>query len=106
LFELKGTTPDEDDLASLAKHLAGRERGFGLPVPESVSPEIPCAISTVLFHRMHLPSGILKRAIVPLLVSQQDLRLAMVLPSKYWSAGLAEWWNQLDESGPNDSRRS
>ncbi len=94
VFGLKGVQQSEPALARIAEHL-GEEyaRAFGLEVPKSLSPEIPSAISTVLLHRKHLPSGYLKRSIFPILVLVPDPWLAMVLPSRYWPTELTKWWD-------------
>jgi hypothetical protein len=93
LFSLKGTTPDDQNLNGIANYLANeRIRVFGLPVPHSVSPELPCMISTIFFRRTHLPNRVLSSKMLPIILLPKAPRLAMVLPSKYWPDELVAAW--------------
>ena len=58
LFSLKGTTPTNPDLATIADYLTDQFiRVFGLDVPPSLCSGINCKISTTMFFRQHLPNG-------------------------------------------------
>ena len=93
LFQLKGTSPSDRELAGLAKYLTNeRIRVFGLRVPREVAPRTRCGISTVFFRRPHLPDRMLSCSFFPLVVSRQDPRLAAVVPSRYWPQELIESW--------------
>ena len=46
--------------------------------------------SSVLFHRAHLPGGIIQSRILPILVDPIAC-VAQVLPASYWPAGMADW---------------
>ena len=105
IFALKGTTPNDEGLARLAYHLTDEmQRVFGLPVPMALGNGVGHELSSVVFHRKHLPSGYLKRSILPVLVSP-DPRLVMVLPEKYWPAGLLEWWEAALTGAPRPTTR-
>jgi hypothetical protein len=100
LFTLKETTPDDADLARFAHHLTNeRERDFAMHVPEWLSAGVEMEMSAAMLHRAHLPSGFLRRGTFPLLVAS-DPRLVMVLPQRYWPAGLVEWWEDGYEPPP------
>jgi hypothetical protein len=94
LYALKGTVPSEADLIPFADRLTGERGGvLGMALPSSLSPTFPSALSSVVLHRKHLPSGILRaRSVLPLLVSTREPTIAMVLPFKYWPAELVHWW--------------
>lgn len=90
---LKGTRPSDPALNTIANYLTDeRIRVFGLDVPEILSPDIRCAISTVFFTRKHLPDGVLRNPFFPIVVSPQRPRLAAVVPSRYWPQQLIGSW--------------
>ena len=93
IFALKGTMPEDEERAKLAHHLTDEmERVFGLPVPAGLGNGVAHELSVVMVHRKHLPSGCLKRMILPVLVVS-DPRRVMILPAKYWPTGLVKWWD-------------
>lgn len=93
LFELKGTRPTDPQLAPIADYLTDEMiRVFGLAVPHSISPALPCQISTTFFLRKHLPKGRLCAPILPLVVNRQPPFVALPLPARYWPAELVRWW--------------
>jgi hypothetical protein len=100
LFTLKETTPDDAHLARFAHHLTDeRKRDFAMSVPEWLSAGVQMEMSAAMLHRTHLPSGFLRRGTFPLLVVSNP-RLVMVLPQRYWPAGLLEWWEDGYEPPP------
>jgi hypothetical protein len=89
LFALKGQPAETKEEQYISYYLAHeRTRVFGLPVPSTVSANIPCAISTVYFNRKHLAGGKLSSTLMPLLITRDVPRYAMVLPAKYWPTEL------------------
>ena len=93
LFSLKGTSPDDPNLFSIADYLTNeRIRVFGLDVPSTISPQIPFKISTTFFVRKHLPGGKLSTPILPVIVSKNKPHVVLPLPQKYWPDELIDWW--------------
>ena len=93
LFSLKGEPQATLGLATVSEYLANeRIRVFGLNVPEVISPDLLCAISTVFFNRKHLPNGVLSQSFFPIIVSQQSPCLAAIVPARYWPRSLLDAW--------------
>jgi hypothetical protein len=93
LFSLKNRTPETPELANFAEVLTNEyDRHFGLALPHSLSPDFPAELSTVMVSRYHLPNGYLSQSYFPLLVAPDHPRVVMVLPSRYWSPALVDWW--------------
>lgn len=93
LFALKGKPQDDREKQFLSDHLANElTRVFGVPIPEVLSPEFPCRLSTTYFERDHLPGNCLRRNYFPLLIASAEPRAVMVLPSRYWPASLVALW--------------
>ena len=106
LFRLRTQRPSDDPEARrLGEGLADEFTLFrGVVVPASISPRYRCRISSVLFHRKHLPSGILLDYLVPLLVSRKTGGAVMTVPSKYWPANLVKEWVKIPaENEPKKS---
>ncbi len=95
LYLLKGTQPDEPELAPIADYLTNqRIRVFGLTVPSIISPSLRCRISTTLFVRTHLPNRRLCSPLLPIIVNPKEPYVAMPLPKRFWPDDLLEWWSQ------------
>lgn len=93
LYALKGTEPSDPEQAAIADYLTQETaRHFGLPAPSTLTGGLPCAMSSVVFARRHLPNRRLSRGVYPLLLSPEEPRIAMPLPSRYWAAPFREWW--------------
>lgn len=93
LFALKGKPQEDSRKQFFSDYLANElTRVFGEPVPETISPDLPCLVSTVYFEREHLPGECLRRVYFPLLLSATEPRVAMVLPSRYWPPSLTSLW--------------
>ena len=93
LYQLKGAKSDDPRKQEIGDYLANEYiRVFGLPVPESMSPTIPCHISTTYFVRRHLPERRLCSALLPLLVDPEKPHVAMVLPARYWPPEFVDEW--------------
>jgi hypothetical protein len=93
LYRLKNTTPEDPELAKFAAKLTDEyDRHFGIPLPQSLSPEFPAELSTFFVARRHLPNGYLSQSYFPLLVAPDRPRVVMILPSRYWSEAMVDWW--------------
>jgi hypothetical protein len=93
IYGLKDTQPTDPVAKKVADHLTDEyQRIFGLYVPSSLASGIPCEISTIFIVRNHLPNGYLSQVLVPLLLSPEQPKIAMILPSKYWPAAMVDWW--------------
>lgn len=93
LFQLKGRQINDAEQQSMGDHFADElERTFGVPVPQSVSPTLPCTVSTIFFNRKHLPNRYLSRSFYPIVVSRDTPKIVMVLPSRYWPSRLRDEW--------------
>jgi hypothetical protein len=92
LLALKGTRPADAALAEIADALdAGWVRFAGKAVPASVSPH-RLQLSSVLFHRPHLPGGKVSLMYFPLLVNDRHPGAVMVLPGRFWPGPLERRW--------------
>jgi len=93
LVALKAAERPDRGSAMIAAYLDGElPRVFGLPVPERVSPRMPCAVSTVMFNRAHLPNGVLSQSAFPVLVTPGPHQVAVVLPSRFWPDRFRSFW--------------
>lgn len=94
LYTLKGTEPEDPELAPIANYLTDEMiRVFGLSVPRTISPNLPCRISTTFFARKHLPQRRLCTSLLPIVVHPREPYVAMPLPSRYWPQPLVDWWS-------------
>jgi hypothetical protein len=95
LYSLKGTEPEDSDLAPIAAYLTNELiRVFGLPVPRAISPSLRCRISTTFFVRKHLPLRRLCNSLLPIVVNPREPYIAMPLPARYWPEPLIDWWSK------------
>jgi hypothetical protein len=93
LYRLKNTTPEDPDLAKFAAMLTDEyDHHFGLSLPKSLSPDFSTELSTFFVVSRHLPNGYLSQSYFPLLVTPDRPRVVMILPSKYWSEAMVDWW--------------
>jgi hypothetical protein len=90
LFALKGTTPTDRALRAFADHLADEYvRACGLRVPECIS-QHRLLVSTLLFHRKHLPDRKITLPHFPVLINDKFPGVVMALPSRWWPAELMD----------------
>jgi hypothetical protein len=95
LFSLKGTKPDNPELAPIANNLTNEMiRVYGLKVPAIISPEIRCMMTTVFLVRKHLPDRRLRSMFLPLIVNPKEPHVAMPLPVRYWPEELIRIWSR------------
>lgn len=82
--EFRQSPPHTAGLVRLAKMLGDRApREFGVPVPAAISQD-GLLVSSVLFHREHLPGGKLDDLSLPVVISDRHPGLVMVLPFAWW----------------------
>ena len=92
LLALKGTRPADRALRDFAEYFeAGSLRAMGKQVPESITPH-RLLVSSILFHRRHLPDGKLSLSYFPVLVNDKYPGVVMVLPSRWWPDELTGRW--------------
>ncbi len=97
LRALKEAPPSDASFGAFSAYLEDRlPRAFGLPVPERLSPKLPCALSTVMFNRAHLPNRRLSRQVFPVMVTPGPRQVAVVLPSHFWPARFCTFWVEGD----------
>lgn len=95
LFALKSKNVPDPEEQRIGDHLANElTRSFGWPVPASISPDLPCATSTIFITREHLPGERLQNVFFPLLLMPKEPRVAMPLPSRYWPPHFARSWQR------------
>ena len=93
LGSLRGSQNGNPELDQIGAYLeAETVRAFGWNVPQAISANVPCFISTTIFLRKHLPGGFLNKSFFPIVVSQGPTHFAMPLPERYWSPELKSWW--------------
>ncbi len=82
------------DLQPWADYLnAEMTRVAGWQVPDRLSRSSTCFVSTTLFRRRHLPDGVLRQPILPIVVAPKQPYFAMPLPKTYWPTSLLKWWS-------------
>lgn len=93
LFELKSTTPDDSKERRLAEMITDEmERGLGAVVPKSLTGDRRVRSTTIMVFRKHLPGGILRNGLLPILV-HPDTPAVMIVPQEFWPTALTEIWS-------------
>lgn len=93
LFDLKGTTPADPELARLAALLTGEtERALGLALPAALTSR-PVRASVFMVHRKHVPTGMLRCGLFPVL-THPSTPVAMMLPFEFWPIELIVLWKE------------
>ncbi len=88
LFALKGSKPADGALRAIADHLTSEmSRACGMKVPPSLSAQ-RVYMSTVFFHRKHLPGGKITLPYFPVLINAKFPGVVMALPSRWWPEDL------------------
>ena len=94
LASLKYSCDLDSDLQPWADYLVAETiRVVGWQVPSKLSAQSSCFVSTTLFRRSHLPTGVLLRPFFPLVVANRQPYFAMPLPKHYWPKELLHWWS-------------
>ncbi|MBL8471807.1 MAG: hypothetical protein KF778_17575 [Rhodocyclaceae bacterium] len=92
IASLRAANPPEPEALAIAEHLENEyTRAVGMPVPRGLSRH-SLLLSTVYFDRRHIPGGILRSGMVPILASEKCPGRVMVLPSRWWPGDLLEVW--------------
>lgn len=98
LYKLKNTTPDDPELAEFAAHITDEYDRKAFDVPNKISP-LGLKTSIMLVWRLHLPDGVLRQNIVPILVYDD---VQTILPARFWQqTDLYQEWisgSQMDMS--------
>ncbi len=92
LYALKGTRPRNPSLAFIAAYLTHeRTRTRGFPVPPGLGAR-GLLLSTLVFHRPHLPGARLGGLRFPVLIADAAPGVAMVLPAPCWPEAMRASW--------------
>ena len=95
LVGLKYAEDREPELQPWADYLnAETVRVVGKQVPARLSPSTSCFASTTLFRRSHLPEGLLRQPLLPIIVAKRKPYFAIPLPHTYWPTSLLGWWSK------------
>lgn len=93
LASLKYSDAIGSELQCWADYLTAETvRVVGWQVPIGISARTTCFVSTTLFRRSYLPTGVLQQSLIPLVVATEQPYYAMPLPKDYWPEELLEWW--------------
>jgi hypothetical protein len=93
LFELKDGTRRTEDEKAFGKLVADeRPRVMHRAVPQSMTNGHRVILTTVMFHRKHLPGCRMTRSYFPLLV-HPDVKATLMVPSRTWPEDLRADWN-------------
>ncbi|MFI0446908.1 hypothetical protein [Actinomadura sp. 6N118] len=103
LFALKGSRQADAELQTISDTLANElEDAPHAPVPRSMprsmAGSLPLFTTTVLVSRRHLPDGVLRGGLFPLIV-HPELDSTMILPSRYWAPTLVQAWSDPSPVG-------
>lgn len=93
LFDLKGADLSDPGEAAIGDSLAKEKtRSYGIEVPKSVSPDLPCKLSPTFFERKQLPGGCIRAKVMPAVASPVEPYVILPLPSKYWDDDYMRTW--------------
>jgi hypothetical protein len=94
LFELKDWTRYADEERAFGRVLANeRPSVMHRKVPQSLASGRRVILTTVMFHRKHLPGRRMTHRFFPLLV-HADVKATLMVPSRYWPVDLLAEWNE------------
>ncbi len=93
IYKLKETGEVEADLAELSAIMSNEmERVFTFEVPEIIAGQSKVYVTTIMVDRKHLPVGLLHRGWFPFLVRPDLTQASIILPSRYWTPKLVDYW--------------
>jgi len=93
IYRLKGTRPRAPGLAYLAANLTHEGvPAYAFPVPPTLGAR-GVVLTSLLFHRAHLPGGRLAGARFPVVINDAAPGHAVVLPGRFWPDALRGQWN-------------
>ena len=95
IYDLKGDNPKEpvpDELKTIAQFVTQEKaRPLSEPLPAGWGLEgAEFFLSALLVWRAHLPVGFLTSRVLPLLVLPGQIKVAMILPGRFWSEELKD----------------
>ena len=94
LFNLKGTSPEDQAVARFAAAITNElARTMRLALPPSLSLGEQAFLTTCLIQPSHLPTGYLVSGLFPLLICPEETEAVMILPARYWPDALVQSWN-------------
>lgn len=96
IYDLKGKSSTVPEEMFFSQYLADElERVLKVPVSERITSNPETYVSTTIFYRQHLPDGILRSSVFPVLASPQSGK-AMILPHNLWTKyGRATYEQQM-----------
>ncbi|WP_417730618.1 hypothetical protein [Rosistilla oblonga] len=94
LFGLKTESSLDGELQAWAEYLnAETTRVVERRVPVQVAGSQEFYVSTSLFRRSHLPEGVLRQPLLPIVIAAHTPLFAMPLPHLYWPKSMLNWWS-------------
>lgn len=94
-----GGLPEESDdpaLAAFARFVASSTPlATKVPIPASLTANVPLYYAMIVVARKHLPDGVLTKDLVPLLINPGVTTAATILPSRYWSPEMLDYWTDV-----------
>ena len=93
LFDLKSQSPEDPELRKISNYLKDEYiRVYGWSVPQSISRDLDCFISTTYFIRKHFLDKTVNGMMFPIVASKDVPHFALPLPCKYWTDEFKQWW--------------
>jgi hypothetical protein len=94
LFDLKGTTPDNPELAQFAAAITDEyARTMRLQLPPVLCAGRAAYMTSCIIQPSHLPGGYLAAPFYPLVIFPERTVATMMLPCQYWPAELLQAWS-------------
>ncbi|NUK00947.1 hypothetical protein [Streptomyces lunaelactis] len=91
LYALKGTGQEDAELAAFSRTLASEmEYEMRMRVPQSLAGDAEVYCTDIIVSRRHLPDGVLRSPLFPLIIHPEKTAMTMMLPSRYWPNELIE----------------
>jgi iron-sulfur cluster assembly protein len=90
---LNGDEPSTPDLARIAHLIRDETASYSHErLPDAIAWGREVYISTLLIHRMRLPTGYVTARFFPLLIHLARSPVVMILPLRYWCPALMDYW--------------
>lgn len=84
---------DDPKVRAFAAYVADdKSRSLKVSVPFSIGANERLFHATFIVVRKHLPDGVLSQNLVPLLVNPARTATVTILPSRYWSPEMLDYW--------------
>lgn len=95
VFSLRYKKPEDISLQPIAASITDEySMVLGFPIPDSISQGVPSAMSAVYVQRKHLPNRKISKGLFPIVLSQTNPRIVMILPCRYWPKPLRTLWSR------------